>query len=58
MTLKLTKKDVALFLVALLVASLINMVPATLIQGEYSPAAARVFSQSLPVSDPQVTSEK
>lgn len=58
MTHKLTKKNFVLLLVALLVASLINMVPATLIQGEYSPAAARVFYQSLPVSNSQATSEK
>lgn len=43
---KLTKKEVGLLLGALLLASLINMVPATLVHGEYSPAAARVFSNS------------
>ena len=46
---KFTKVAVPKLVVALLLASLINMVPATLVHGEYSPAAARVFSgQSTP----------
>lgn len=54
---KLTKKDIGLLLVALLLASLINMVPATLVQGEYSPAAARIFSTSSDDVAAQTSSE-
>lgn len=40
---ELTKHGFFKLIVALVLAILINMTPATLLHGEYSPAAARIF---------------
>lgn len=54
---KLTRRGFALLLVALVLAILINMTPATLLHGEYSPAAARIFPNATEPEIEQTTSK-
>lgn len=54
---ELTKHGFFKLIVALVLAILINMTPATLLHGEYSPAAARIFPNTTEPEIEQTTSK-